>query len=369
VYPTQQCNGNAADQATGAAKVSANCQCGSTAIGDAATTCKYCLQSANYVGVNGALAACSTTDGSAVDAKGPNSCICGTGATAEACGSSKYCYTAATYGVKCRSSALSTCSNTVGGAAVDDDCLCGTIKIAKTKFCIASINAWNTAALGNCASNNGQTAVAANAACKCGPSSGTRSDDICAAGQFCDGSQAGTGNNGANGKCLASAAAPTPAPTAAPTFGTVTIVQKLTMSGALSTYTGDVKTLAEQAYGKALGIFDTTASPPAYAAGCSVTSTAARRAFAVTFTASTSASTGAAANTAASTITTASYATAAAAVKSANTAYSSITPAAATAIAPATTTAVSPNVSGASTVTTSIMAMAVAVLVAFQARQ
>merc|ERR1712159_547457 len=255
------------------------------------------------------------------------------------------------------------CSNTDGTVAVDDDCLCGTAKANKNQFCIKDSNAVNTAALANCASVGGHTAVAANVACKCGPTSGTRSDDICVAGQFCDGGQAGTGNSGANGKCLTTAAAPT--------AGAATIVQKLSMSGTQTDYTGNVKSLAEQAYGKVLGIFDTTASPPAYATGCSVTSEAsARRAYTVTFTATTSASTGNAATTAATALTSniAAFTSAAAAVKAANNAYNTVTAPTATSAATATTTAV-PTVSGAFTVTTSIMAMAVAVLAAFQARQ
>merc|ERR1712159_442318 len=260
------------------------------------------------------------------------------------------------------------CSNTDGTVAVDDDCLCGTAKANKNQFCIKDSNAVNTAALANCASVGGHTAVAANAACKCGPTTGARSDDICVTGQFCDGGQAGTGNSGANGKCLTTAAAPTTAPTAAPTFGAATIVQKLSISGTQTDYTGNVKSLAEEAYGKVLGIFDTTATPPAYATGCSVTSEAsARRAYTVTFTATTSASTGNAAATAL-TSNIAAFTSAAAAVKAANNAYNTVTAPTATSAATATTTAV-PTVSGAFTVTTSIMAMAVAVLAAFQARQ
>merc|ERR1712159_403291 len=255
------------------------------------------------------------------------------------------------------------CSNTDGTVAVDDDCLCGTAKANKNQFCIKDSNAVNTAVLANCASVGGHTAVAANAACKCGPTTGARSNDICVTGQFCDGGQAGTGNSGANGKCLTTAAAPT--------FGAATIVQKLSMSGTQTDYTGNVMSLAEEAYGKVLGIFDTTATPQAYATGCSVTSEAsARRAYTVTFTATTSASTGNAATTAATALTSniAAFTSAAAAVKAANNAYNTVTAPTATSAATATTTAV-PTVSGAFTVTTSIMAMAVAVLAAFQARQ
>merc|ERR1712100_394529 len=156
--------------------------------------------------------------------------------------------------------------------------------------------------------------------------------------------------------------------------GAVTIVQKLTMSGTQSEYVGNVKSLAEEAYGKVLGIFDTTASPPAYATGCSVTSaaSASRRAYAVTFTATTSASTGGAANAAANSLASniAAFTSAAAAVKAANNAYTQVTAPTATGAAASATTAVptpAATVSGASGVTTSIMAMAVAVLAAFLA--
>merc|ERR1711881_386531 len=146
---------------------------------------------------------------------------------------------------------------------------------------------------------------------------------------------------------------PAPSPT--------TITQKITLSGTQASYTGAVKTLSEEAYGKALGIFDTTSGTGAWVTGCSVTSVASasrRTSYAVTFTATVAPAQSSAATTASGSLTTAQFATAATAVKTANNAaYGSITAPTATAIATASTS----SVSGASTVTTSIMAMAVAV--------
>merc|ERR1712167_322511 len=127
-------------------------------------------------------------------------------------------------------------------------------------------------------------------------------------------------------KC-ATPAPPSPAtPAPPPTW----VTQKITFSGTQASYTGTLKIFSEQAYGKAIGIFDTTLTTPAYKTGCSVASvaSASRRTYAVTFTA-----------------------TVASAQSSAATTASSSTA----------------SVSGASAVTTSIMAMAVAVLAAFQA--
>merc|ERR1712100_923350 len=324
------------------------------AITDAATTCKYCVAAHNYVGVGAAVADCpaSYAGGTKKYDKAPLKCKCGTGI--------------ATFGEYCYANGngpIAACTNTDGTAISTTACACetsvagvATLTLANTKLCTAGVTTNVEACV-----NDGSTSakLGANAIpCTCGGST-------CTAGQICRAT--------ATTKCAAFS--PTAAPTAAPTFGAVTIVQKLTMSGTQIEYVGNVKSLAEEAYGKVLGIFDTTANPPAYKTGCSVSSvaSAARRAYAVTFTATTSASTGAAANTAAAALTPTSYATAAAAVKTANTAYSSITAATANSVAAATATAVPTptpaTVSGASTVTTSIMAMAVAVLAAFQARQ
>merc|ERR1719502_583808 len=319
-YATPQCGHTTAGEGTGAAKVTGACQCGTTAIAAAdVVKCKYCFAAANYVGVNGALADCPTTDGSAANAKGPNSCKCST----EACDTGDVCYTGASFttaGARyCRTAAqgvLTECSSIDGSTAVNDDCLCGTAKADKTKFCIKSVNAVNTAALANCVDTYGRISVAAGAACKCGAATATgtaRSDDICTVGQFCDGSQAGTGNNGANGKCLTTALA---APAADTTYGVSTITQAVTFSTITAAqWTGALKTAGEIGYAQAQGWTTGAGAAVAIAPGFTVTSTAARRAATVTFTSTT---------------------------------------AAAPTPAPAT-------VSGASTVTTSIMAMAVAV--------
>merc|ERR1712100_833764 len=295
----------------GTAKVTVNCHCGTTAITDAATKCKYCLASDNYVGVGSAIAACTTTDGTAGHATKPNSCKCG----ASACAFGKFCLSASATN-RCRSGTITgvACSSSAGTAAVTADCICGTAGLALAgKFCIAAATAANTAAavnnaaLANCAGIDGNTAVAAGVACKCGPATGGRSNDICTVGQFCNAAEAGTGNSGANGKCRTTAL-PAPSPTPPAPAGSTTIAQKITFSGTQASYAA-VKTFSEQAYGKALDIFDTTLTTPAYKTGCSVTSVASapRRAYAVTFTATTSASTGAAANTAATALTSTSY--------------------------------------------------------------
>merc|ERR1711959_618812 len=116
---TKQCAGFAANQADGTTVAAQACTCAITA----ATTCNFCLESANAVS-NAAWEACAVTDGSAGNLKGPNKCKCDTAG----CATGQFCYTAASYGSKCRSAALTSCSNTVGTVAVDDDCLCGTAK-------------------------------------------------------------------------------------------------------------------------------------------------------------------------------------------------------------------------------------------------
>merc|ERR1719502_15375 len=379
-YATPQCGHTTAGEGTGAAKVTGACQCGTTAIAAAdVVKCKYCFAAANYVGVNGALADCPTTDGSAANAKGPNSCKCST----EACDTGDVCYTGASFmtaGARyCRTAAqgvLTECSSIDGSTAVNDDCLCGTAKADKTKFCIKSVNAVNTAALANCFGVNGRISVAAGAACKCGAATATgtaRSDDICTVGQFCDGSQAGTGNNGANGKCLTTALA---APAADTTYGVSTITQAATFGGlSAAQWTGGLKTAGEIGYAKAQGWTTGTGNAIAIATGFTVTSAAARRAMTVTFTSTLQASP-AAVTAAKAAVTAATLNTNMASVNTAKSlgatipAVGTMSVAAATSTtAPAPTPTPAATVSGASTVTTSIMAMAVAVLAAFQARQ
>jgi len=366
-----QCPTNEADGATAA---SATCACGTTDNARAGY-CAYCWAAGNYFSTGAAPLACATTDGSQKHKAKPNACKCG---TADACAFDKVCYTdasAASGTGKCRSTVLTTCSNEVGASAVTDDCLCGTAKADKDQFCIASINAANTAQLANCADAFGRVAVAAGVACKCGPVGATgtaRSDDICAAGQFCDGSQAGTGNTGANGKCLTTAAA---APAADTTAGTTTMTQAVTFSGLFAAqWTGGLKTAGEIGYAKAQGWTTGAGAAIAIATGFTVTSDAARRAATVTFT-STFRASPAAVTAAKSAVTAASLNANMASVNSAKSLGATIPAAGTITVATAaSTTATAPapapaTVSGASTVTTSIMAMAVAVLAAFQARQ
>ena len=158
--------------------------------------------------------------------------------------------------------------------------------------------------------------------------------------------------------------------TSSATGSAKTIKQVVTMTGTPATYVGNLKAMTEQGYGKALDIFDTTASPPAYRTGCSVTSTAAaarRTNIKVSFVATASAAQATAASTAATNLAsnTASLTTAINAVKSANTAYSALTTPTVSAIAAPTVTAVS----AAGALSTSIVALAVSALAAFQLRQ
>merc|ERR1711871_1392274 len=361
----KQCKAFAAAQGDGTTAAAQNCNCGLTA---ATAYCDWCFMDGKVATINkGAISDCASTDGTAAHATGPVGCKCGV----SACATGKFCLSAAASAAnRCRSQTITgvACSNTVGATAVTADCMCGTSLAIIGKFCIQAKNAVNTAALANCAGVDGNTVVAAGVACKCGPATGTRSDDICVAGEFCNGAEAGTGNAGANGKCRTAALTP-PSP-ATPAPPPTTITQKITFSGTQASYTGTLKTFSEQSYGKAIGIFDTTLTTPAYKTGCSVASVASasrRTSYAVTFTATVASAQASAANTASAALTTTSFATAAAAVKAANTAYAAVPAPTATAVAaPSATT---PTVSGASAVTTSIMAMAVAVLAAFQARQ
>jgi len=276
-----------------------------------AATGEYCLASDN-----GPLAACGNDDGTAVNAA---KCACVKAATSHTLAVAQI----QTAGGKCNA-----------GVAEEPAC----------------VNDGSTTAL------SGTNA----APCTCGTGAGKAT---CSAGQTC--------NAAATTKC-ATPAPPSPTPPAP--AGSTTIAQKISFSGSLASYAA-VQTFSEQAYGKALDIFDTAATPPAYKTGCSVTSvaSASRRAYAVTFTATVASAQSSAATTASTALTPTSFATAASYVKAANTAYTAVTAPSATAVATATvTTTPTPapaTVSGASTVTTSIMAMAVAVLAAFQARQ
>merc|ERR1712100_757515 len=334
----KQCSKNSANQADGTTVAATDCACGSTA--SALKGCGFCLETA--AGKAGAIAseawaACSPDNGTGKFKKKPNKCKCGNGAASY----DEYCLAS-------HNGPIAVCSNndgTVVNGAAPCACVNSATGVSQVTAAGGLCNAGTASTVQPCA-NDGSTSAKLGAntpPCTCGGAANT-----CTTGQICRAT--------ATTKCAAFS--PPPAPTAAPTYGAVTIVQKLTMSGTQTDYVGDVKSLAEEAYGSAIGIFDSTLATPAYKTGCSVTSvaSASRRAYAVTFTATTSASTGNAASTAASTLTTTSYGNAVAAVKAAVTAYANTAAPAATA-----------TVSGASTVTTSIMAMAVAVLAAFQA--
>jgi len=204
---TKQCSALSAKQADGSTVSSAACTCGITT---QSTTCGFCFEPAAFVGKQ-ALAACPASDGSAKSEhnKSPERCICGT----DACETGKFCFAAsvanAGNSVKCRATALAACTNNKGDLAAGDDCQCGTTQALKGKFCIASKNTVNDAAIAKCAGTDGKTAVTKATACQC-----EDSKDICVAGNYCDKSAAGIGNNKAKGKCLTTKKAdPTPAPT------------------------------------------------------------------------------------------------------------------------------------------------------------
>jgi len=347
----KQCAKNAANQADGTTVAASDCACGSTA--SALKGCGFCLETAG--GKAGAIAseawaACSPDNGTGKFKKKPNKCKCGNGAASY----DEYCLAS-------HNGPIAVCSNndgTVVNGAAPCACVNSATGVSQVTLAGGLCNAGTASTVQPCA-NDGSTSAKLGAntpPCTCGGAANT-----CTTGQICRAT--------ATTKCAAFS--PTPAPTAAPTYGAVTIVQKLTMSGTQTDYVGNVKSLAEEAYGSAIGIFDSTLATPAYKTGCSVTSvaSASRRAYAVTFTATVASAQSSAASTASTALTASGFATAAAAVKTANNAaYGSVTAPTATAVAaPSITTPT--TVSGASTVTTSIMAMAVAVLAAFQARQ
>jgi len=205
VADNKQCAALNANQADGSTIASAACTCGTAA----STTCGFCFDDDNYVG-KAAMSACSKTDGSTAHATAPEKCICGT----SACATGKFCFAASVAG-KCRATALPACAGggkNDGTVATDADCKCGTAQAVIGKFCIAAKNAVNDKAIAACAGTDGKTAVAAGTACQC-----DASKDICVAGNFCDKTAAGVGNNKAKGSCLTTKKAdPTPAPTPTP---------------------------------------------------------------------------------------------------------------------------------------------------------
>jgi len=334
----KQCSGFNANQADGTTIAAQACSCGTAS----ATTCDFCFETANAV-ASAAWAACPVTDGTAPFALEPNKCKCGTGSVDYG----EYCL----IGLNGKLSACANNDGTVLNGATQCACInsgtgVATVTAATNGLCNAGVSSTKAA----CTSTDGSAAN--TAPCTCGTAT-------CTTGQKCT----------ASTNTCATPPAPAPSP-GTPAPPPTTITQKITFSGTQATYTGTLKTFSEQAYGKAIGIFDTTTTPPAYKTGCSVASVASasrRTSYAVTFTATVASAQASAANTASTALTPTSFATAATAVKAANTAYATVTAPTATAVAAPTAT--TPTVSGASAVTTSIMAMAVAVLAAFQARQ
>jgi hypothetical protein len=108
--------------------------------------------------------------------------------------------------------------------------------------------------------------------------------------------------------------------------GSVTITQTVVLSISAAQYTGNIKTLMETAYGIGLGIYEQTNNVWAWATGCSVTSSAARRSARVTFVATVSATKSASAQSSASTLNAATLNNHVTAAKAAlGSAYSGIT--------------------------------------------
>merc|ERR1711959_864228 len=324
VSALKQCSAFNSNQGDGTTINAQACSCGTLA----ATTCNFCWRStATGEGALGtaAWAACATTDGTAPHLKGPQKCKCGTGAVA----TGGYCLAS-------DNGALAACTNNDGTVVNSAKCAC--IKAAtSTTLAVATVqSAGGLCTAGTASSVTTCGVVDGSAAntppCTCGTAT-------CTTGQKC-----------------ADASSPSPSP---PAPSPTTITQKITFSGSQASYTGALKTFSEEAYGKAIGIFDTTSGTGAWVTGCSVASVASasrRTSYAVTFTATVAGAQSSAATTASGSLKTAN-----------NAAYGAITAPTATAVATASST--TPSVSGASTVTTSIMAMAVAVLAAFQARQ
>merc|ERR1719502_1717033 len=173
LYSTIQCAGTAANQGAGTHRVTANCMCGSTAITDAATTCKYCLASANYVAVGDAIAACSNDVGTAAYNKGPNKCKCGTGVV----GYGEYCGSGLTPAINGPVAACSNNDGTVLNGATACACInsgtgVATVTAATTGLCNAGVSSTKAA----CTSTDGSAAN--TAPCTCGTAT-------CTTGQKC----------------------------------------------------------------------------------------------------------------------------------------------------------------------------------------
>jgi len=340
----KQCDGysGGAGQADGTTKAAQACACGTAS----ATTCDFCFKTASAVS-SAAWETCSPADGTGKFKKKPNKCKCGTGSATF----DEYC-------LNTHNGPIAACSNndgTVLNGAAPCACVNSATGVAQvTQANIGLCNAGVQSTISNCAANS---AVNTAAFCVCGTST-------CTSGQTCTGNTCAT-------------PATTPAPTPAPTFAETTITQTLTVGGtdAATVWANNLKTCGELAYAEELGWTTGFGSSKAIATGYTVTSTAARRGYTITFTAKgrISATAVTAATTAANAITGTSLNAKMAQIKT-DFSYSSITVPTAANLTPGTATAVTATpaaatVSGASTVTTSIMAMAVAVLAAFQARQ
>merc|ERR1719502_2566430 len=240
VSDLKQCHAFNANQADGSTINAQACSCGTLA----ATTCDFCWRStATGAGELGKAAwdNCANTAGTAPNLLGPQKCKCGNGAVA----TGEYC-------VAADNGALAACTNNDGTVINTAKCACikaatsTTLAVAQVQTAGGLCNAGVASAVGACANDGSTTAKQAiNAApCTCGGST-------CTAGQTC--------TLTATTKC-ATPAPPSPATPAPPP---TTITQKITFSGTQASYTGTLKTFSEQAYGKAIGIFDTTTTPPA----------------------------------------------------------------------------------------------------------
>merc|ERR1711968_121852 len=360
----------------GATAVTAACTCGFSTQAAAASG-KFCNE-VSGAGFVSDTKKCSNTVGAvAVDA----ACTCGT-TTPAAAASGKFCYVDAA--AKGWVSALKQCSafnsNQGDGTTINAQaCSCGTLAATTCNFCWRSTAtgagergtgavatggyclASDNGALAACTNNDGTVVNSAKCACiKAATSTTLAVATVQSAGGLCtagtassvttcgvvDGSTAntppctcGTATCTTGQKCTAAsnlcadASSPSPSP---PAPSPTTITQKITFSGSQASYTGTLKTFSEEAYGKAIGIFDTTSGTGAWVTGCSVASVASasrRTSYAVTFTATVASAQSSAATTASGSLTTTQFATAAAAVKTANNAaYGAVTAPTATAV-------------------------------------
>merc|ERR1719502_2514063 len=173
LYSTIQCAGTAANQGAGTHRVTANCMCGSTAITDAATTCKYCLASANYVAVGDAIAACSNDVGTAAYNKGPNKCKCGTGVV----GYGEYCGSGLTPAINGPVAACSNNDGTVLNGATACACINSASGVAQVTAATTGLcNAGQASTVDTCSSTDGSTAT--TVPCTCGTATCTTGQSV-----------------------------------------------------------------------------------------------------------------------------------------------------------------------------------------------